>query len=132
MPVARDKAVAMTDLQYVAVAVAPPRSHDDAVANRPHRRAIVGRIVGALVHPDAAEDRMLAATEHARDAPEFERCAQERRTHRLPRLIEEPAAYRRAVEVHGADRIARQLERRRNHAADLHRTRRGHRTLGDD
>src|SRR5206468_3035773 len=126
-----DEAVAMPDLEHVAVTVAPSLSGDDAVPNGPYRRTEVGRIVGAFVLAPASEHRMLASTEYTADTPKLERRTQKRRAHRLARLIEVLAAHRPAREMNRVDDRARELERGRDNLSDPHRAAGRDGTLGD-
>src|SRR5258705_11298429 len=75
--VARDETVGMAQLQAVAVAIAPASLYDHSVADRPHGRTGVGGIVGSFVPAHGAENGVHSVAEHAGDAAEFERRAQE-------------------------------------------------------
>src|SRR6185437_14990517 len=131
MAVPRHEAVAMANLEKVAVAVAPRSARHDAIADGAHGRPHGRRVVHSLVLAHAAEDRMLAHDEHARDASKLERRTQERGAHRLAVLIEIVTARRLAREPHGVDQRAGELERRRDHLADAHDTGRRDHPLGN-
>src|SRR5512143_924342 len=132
MPVSRDVAVAVPNLEEVAVAGAPARAGNDAVSDRAHGRARRGRIVGSFVHPPAAEDWVLASAEHARYAAELERRAEKCGAHRLAGLVEVLTAHGLAGEPHRVDEAPRQLERRGDHLPHPYGARRRDGTLGDD
>src|SRR5882762_4395971 len=75
--VARDETVRVSQLNDVAVAIAPASLCDYRVSDRPYGRTGVGGIVGSLVLADGAENGVHPRAEHAGNAAKLERRAQE-------------------------------------------------------
>src|SRR5689334_2524732 len=83
MSVTTDEAVAVANVDDVAVASLSPGEDHYPVAHRSHWSSHRRRIVGAFVLAPDAEHRMPAAAEDARDSAERDRSTQERRAERF-------------------------------------------------
>src|SRR5213075_2525426 len=73
--VARNEAVAMPNLEHVAVSISPAGAHNRAVANRADRRSRRRRVIRSLVLLPDAENWMEATAKRAGDPSKFERRA---------------------------------------------------------
>src|SRR5437868_6481505 len=90
MPVAGGGGPVVPDLDQVAVAAHARGINDRALPDRAHRRAVRGAEIDAEVGPAVMQNGVVAAPAEARrDAPEFERRAQQLPPHRVALLVVE-------------------------------------------
>src|SRR5687768_6197463 len=120
--VTRDEAVAMANLQHVAVSAFATGEEHDPIPDRAHGRARRRGVVDALVATHRAENRVTTHAEAARDSAECHRRAEKRGAQRTTRLVEVVAADTRARITNRLHRLAREHEARGENLAHSHRS----------
>ena len=119
MTVAADHAVAVPDVDHVAVSTFPASEDHHSVTDGTHRSPFGRRVIGTGVIAPLAEDRMLARAEHAADSTKRQRSAEKRRAKgHATRVVKLPGARARRIKVNRLQRVV-SVGKREPRAEDL-------------